>query len=263
MCMGYRSTDWYQEIAESRNQNYSIVHKFGRNPAASTAWQDVWVNGGIYVWPTVASTLEAISSDANDDASTATGAQKIKIQGLDENWDDVEEEVTMNGTSATLPTTATYIRVNRVFVSEAGTYSKTDVGSNAGVITVRISSAGATQALIGLDGTVGMGQTGVARYSVPRNHSVSLYGANIQVDSGKTAQVVLWQRPNANDIVEPFTGSKRMVAHLDGVAGNVNFTFHGIPGTFPAYTDLWWSIKASAAAGVSVDFPIVVKHSEP
>ncbi len=253
--------NFFFEVALGQHPEFSIIHKFGRNPAASTSWEDVWFNGGIYTWLTAAVQIEAISADV-DDTATGDGAQAIRIEGLDENWENASEDIEMNGQSVTSSTTITFIRINRAYVIRCGTYSKTDNGPNQGAITIRTTSAGATHALIGADGLIGMGQTVLARYTVPKDHTAYVFGANIQVDSGKTAEVVMWQRPNANDVATAFHGAKRMVIHLDGVAGNVAFSFESIPGIFPEYTDIWWSIKASAAAGCSIDFPMILQHNE-
>lgn len=56
------------------------------------------------VWPTTAATARVISSSAND-AAAGTGAQTIRLFGVDANLDYVTEDVTMNGTTAVFSTT--------------------------------------------------------------------------------------------------------------------------------------------------------------
>ena len=96
--------DYPSEIALGRSGTRKTFHIYGQNQQVSTAVEDIWITGGVYVWLTAAVTLEAISSDANDTAD-GTGARTIHVLGLDGNWDEITEDITMNGTSATARTT--------------------------------------------------------------------------------------------------------------------------------------------------------------
>lgn len=253
----FPSQDFYFDIADDRDHTLHLRHIFGRNAAVGTSWEDVWNNGGVYVWPTSALTLEAISADADDTAAGA-GAQVIRIEGLDANWDAIEEELVMAGTNATSATSQSFIRVNHVEVVRAGTYGNTDNGPNQGQITIRFASVGATQCLIGSDGNIGMGHSAIARYSVSRNHTVFLTGYLANVESSKAVETVLWERSQGNDVSAPYTGTKRMVLHIDGEAGAIAEDFH-VPLAFNGYTDIWWSMKAAVGSSGSVDFSLIIK----
>lgn len=130
------------------------TYKFGFNSAISTDEETVWDGGGIYSYISTAGSVSVVSSDAVDDID-GTGAQKITIQGLDENWLPKSLEVDMDGTSSTT-VASTFIRVFRAFVSQAGSGEV-----NAGDITLSIG--GTTVAKISAD----MGQTLMAVYTVP------------------------------------------------------------------------------------------------
>ncbi len=249
------------DVARGLVPNFSIIHKFGRSPSGTNgAWEDIWVATGVYAWPTVASTLEVISTAAADSASGA-GAQRILVEGLDADFKPITEIILTNGTSASSATTQKFLRVNRAYVAQAGAYSTTTAGGNTGAVTVRISGAGATQVTIGDNSTTGMGQTAVARYTVPRGHRIYLLTANVNVDANKTAEVALFNRPNADSVVAPFEGAKRMVLHVDGVIGNLQIDFGDAPAVFEAKTDLWWAFKAGAATtACSVDFPFYLEE---
>jgi hypothetical protein len=256
MPIGYRTTEWFQEIAEGNNDNYTIIHKFGHNDDAGTSWEDVWENGGVYVWLTAAVTLEAISADANDDAG-GSGAQTITIEGLDANFDEISETITMNGTDPTTATTKSFLRVNRAYVATTGTYAGTTLGGNAGIITIRTSSGGATHALIDAEGTTAHSQTGIARYTVPNGKIAYMFDVNIVVDSAKTTEMILFERNNADDVTTPFEPN-RMKIHLHGVTGHIPLAFDA-PHVFPAKTDIWWASKAGGAATpIIVNFMMVL-----
>lgn len=130
------------------------IYKFGFNAAISTDEETVWDGGGIYSYISTAGSVSVVSSDAADDIN-GTGAQKITIQGLDENWLPKSIEVDMDGTSSNT-VASTFIRVFRALVSQAGSGEV-----NAGDITLSIG--GTTVAKISAD----MGQSLMAVYTVP------------------------------------------------------------------------------------------------
>jgi len=95
-----------------------------------------------------------VSSSTADDL-VGTGAQKVKIEGLDANYNAQIVEVEMDGTT-NVSTTETFIRVYRVYVSQAGSGKV-----NAGNITISIG--GSVRAQI----SANQGQTLMAVYTVP------------------------------------------------------------------------------------------------
>lgn len=81
------------------------------------------------------------STHANDTAA-GTGARSIRLIGLNEKWEMVEEVVPTNGLGLALSTT-TFARVSQAKVETSGTYSSgTGTGSNIGIITIRNLSPG-------------------------------------------------------------------------------------------------------------------------
>lgn len=176
----------FLETAKGNIENNSIIHKFGRNTDVGATEEDVWTVGGVYTWLQAPVNLEAISTSANDTIA-GTGARIITVEGLDENWNAISEDIEMNGVSATLPTINGFIRINRVFVKEVGTYAGTIVGGNAGNIVLRTESGGATHAEILLEATVPQGQSQVSRFSVPKGHTAFVWAVYLWVDSGKSA----------------------------------------------------------------------------
>lgn len=254
------SNSYYADVARGRIFGASVVHKFGRNSDVGTAFEDIWETGGVYSWPTSASTLEAISTDANDTAA-GTGARTVTIEGLDADFNEISETITMNGVSASSATALSFLRVNRAYVVQSGAYSSTTSGSNIGNITIRVSGAGATQATIQVDALAGKGQTEIARYTVPAGKVAFVKSVFINVDSTKNAATIaFFQRRSADTIVAPFT-SKRLVVEFDGVLGETALAPTTPIGPFPAKTDLWFAAHAGAAGNnpeVEVDFEILL-----
>jgi len=143
------------QVSKGQIVGSSSLYKFGFNADINGAEETIWSGGGLYPWLTGAITLYIIGS-ANDDV-LGTGARKIIISGLNANYEEVEEEVEMLGILEA-QSTNTYIRVNRVYVSEAGA-----LGANDGIITLGLTGGGTSYAEI----PAGDGQTQMALYTVP------------------------------------------------------------------------------------------------
>lgn len=108
----------------------SYINKFGRNPDIDDqTTEDIWSVGNSYPFPTTAEQLDVVSSSPND-TTAGTGARTIEIQGLDSNFDELTETVTMNGTTP-VTTTNLFLRVNRLVLKTTGSNSR-----NEGDITI-------------------------------------------------------------------------------------------------------------------------------
>ena len=160
-------------LARGKVRGTSYVEKFGRNPSVATSIETIWDRGGIYEYLTSAAAVYVYSANAADEL-TGTGARKITIQGLDTDYNLVQEEVTVNGAAST----QTFLRVYRAFITDAGSdgYNRGDI-----VISTAASGAGTVVAQIGGDGAglnyIGFGQTMLSLYTVP---------------AGKTAYLTQW-----------------------------------------------------------------------
>ena len=235
----------------------ATVHKFGRNPAVGNGvWEDVWNRGGVYAWHTAGFTLLVSSSTAGDTAAGA-GARTITVEGLATDLSTMSETISMLGTT-TSTGGSTFFRVNRAYVATCGTYATLTGGSNQGLITINTSTGGAVAGLrtdTGT-GTVGLGQTELARYTVPARKVAYIPSIHISVDSGKPARVVMFKRLDATTVAAPFS-PKRLVIDFDAVAGTEDLRPKEPLGPFFAGTDLWWAAKGDGAqTEVSVDFEI-------
>lgn len=149
--------DFLIQVALGLVPGYSSVNKFGHNPAVATAGEDIWTGGGDYdFFPTTAQAME-VSSSSSSDSAAGTGARTVILYGLDENWEEQSETVTLNGTTP-VALANTYIRMFRGVVLTAGTASE-----NLGDIEVEASVGGETAIFI----TAGDGQTQQAIYTIP------------------------------------------------------------------------------------------------
>jgi hypothetical protein len=160
--------NFYLEVAKGNVPGHSAVNKFGHNPSA-VAGDDIWGGGGRYVfYPSSGVLVDVVSTVDSDNGATATGALTLIVQGLDENWDRVEELVTLDGTTPVTTMTTTFIRVFRAFVQIAGASE-----TNDGDITVyaRATGGGVTAGDVGAFIGAGGGQTQQTIYTVPGGKS--------------------------------------------------------------------------------------------
>ena len=164
--MGFKNYLWDDawELNVSRGKVRGAFHiiKFGSNDDVDSQLETVWDVGGIYPYLTSPSTL-SISSDSPEDAAGGTGARTVVVQGLDENYVPVEEEITVGaGAGGVL-----FYRVFRAFVKTAGSS-----GTNEGTMTI---DAGLTTLAgiraVGSPTAYGLGQTFMSLYTVPSGYT--------------------------------------------------------------------------------------------
>ena len=234
-----------------------IIHKFGRNNAVGAVWEDVWVRGGTYVWPQAATKMHISSSTASD-TSTGTGARAVRLIGLDANFDELEETVSLAGTSTAVSTNS-FVRMNRAYLVDVGAYADLDSGGNAGTITIN-SSGGDAVAAISVSGGVGAGQTNLARFTSPAGLFMYVNSVFISVDSNQAADIAMWLREDADTVSAPFS-PRRLQIQMDGLAGVEFWNPDTALGPFPPKSDIWWSAKAGAQTAVTVDFEIILTPS--
>jgi len=160
-------------ISRGHTLGYRTLYKFVYNPDLNGDEETVWEQGGDYPWLDSAVTMFVSSTSVND-TSGGSGANTILIQGLDENYVEIEETITLNGQTQ-VTTQLSYLRVYRAFVTLAGSS-----GTSGG--TIYIGSSGATGGVP--NGTVyanlGIGnQTQIAAYTVPAGHTLYVDEINI------------------------------------------------------------------------------------
>lgn len=104
------------------------VFKFGTNDAVQNIEETVWEYGGLYTYPTTAVVMTVTSS-----AGATDNGVEIAVGGLDENYNETLEIVTLTGLG-TATTTTTFIRVFRAYVAGSqDTTGNVTIGNGANV----------------------------------------------------------------------------------------------------------------------------------
>lgn len=147
--------------------------KYGKNSnvGITSLPETVWQGDGLYPFQSSSYTAEVLSASVADTV-VGTGAQVVRILGLDASFLEVTEDVPLNGVTPVLTTRTDWIRIYRAYILTAGSGEV-----NAGDITIRLVSAGATQAVI----AAGMGQTQQAAMTLPANYNGAITSWSIHL----------------------------------------------------------------------------------
>lgn len=185
------------ELQVSRGQiaYHEFIHKFGYNPSIEAAAETIWSEGGLYVYPTSASTMYISSSSAADTAA-GTGARTATVYGLDANFEQINVTVSLNGqTGVQLNGALNWYRVNRIVVNTAGSG-----GANAGVLYVGTEATPSGGVPTNKYATVAIGdnQTLMCLWTVPVGYTAYLHQKDVSSSSsaGKFAIFTLVSRPD-------------------------------------------------------------------
>ncbi len=248
--MTYRP--FVDELAYSRGlaEGITVVQKFGKNPNVGTgAFEHVWFNGGAYNWLTAASVVRIQAGGNAADTAAGAGAREITIEGLDQNWNEATETLATAGAAASADTTTTFIRINRAFVSESGTYG----GANVGNIIIETNPG----ALIVANLEAEIGQTQLGHYSVPDGKMAYLARARVYYSTAKDGSVRLMRRERADDTAVP-VGSPRILQAWDEFSGESQRDFLAMT-AIPGRSDIYFEAQANTSAGaINVSFDILL-----
>ena len=224
-------------VHTSRDDNHIHIRKFGTNPLVGVTQETIWTRGGVYTGFLTAADTVLVSAGGNvNDTAAGTGARKVLISGLDENWDIASEEVTLAGASASAATTTTFIRVNRVIVTEVGTYG----GTNAGLISVATSGG-----IVVAEVAIGIGQTEMLVYTIPNGYRGFVTRITASSETNKPVEIRGHARLDADNTVTSIR-PERVVFKRLAVAEEFFIEFT-TPDQLPPKTDFWVSgVKTSA-----------------
>jgi hypothetical protein len=250
--MSYLGTkDFLLEVAKGKVAGHSLVHKFGRNDAVPNgSFEKISLLSIPTAFLSATTTVRVKAGGDANDTSGGSGARKVTVQGIQDTLlTEASEEITLAGASASSATTVSFWRINRAWVSEAGTYG----GANTAAVTLENSGGGTDLLLIG----AGEGQTQYGGYTIPTGQTGYLMSITTTVDALKAADIRMYTREDFTTTSAPVS-SKRVKRYWDGVLGGFHFEFKA-PMLLPAETDIWFEAQgAGAITEASVDFEILL-----
>ena len=227
------------ELQVSRNQiaGHKTLFKFGLNSDINGSVETIWSHSTPYVYPTAATVMKVSSTSASDTAD-GTGARTVYVSGLDANYNEINETVTLTGQTA-VNTTQLFLRMFRAYVVTAGS-GGTAVGDiYIGVGTVTAGVPATVYAKI----DIGENQTNMAIWTVPANHTLYLHRGTFSAASNNAAQFVL-----GKFMFRPFGSVFRNAADITVNSNVFGYDFE-IPLAIPEKTDI--EARAIALAGTN------------
>jgi len=213
------TTNVFLDVARGHYNNLKPINIFGFNRDVGTVFETLWNDTGSYVYPSSASVLSVVSTSASD-------TMDVLISGLDSDYVEISETVTLTGTSA-VSTTQAFFRINSAVILSS---------NNVGNITIKIGAA--------LHGYIeaGQGATQACVYTVPAGKS--LYLLRIDLTSGTvTGNKYLTYRQT----LRSSNGRILRVAEATWQGGQQSFN-RQIPFKVPEKTDFQFEAKSSSSS---------------
>ena len=177
------------QVARGQIPGHSVLNIFGFNTAVGNTFITPWELAGAgtqYVVPVSATTMSLQSSSASDTAVS------VLIQGLDANYNQIQEVLVTNGT-APRTTVNSYLRINKIIQINGmavGNISITNGGITYGYISVGVGisqmaqftvPAGYSFYIIRIQGWSAT-TIGASKYITFRNRNIITDGANTEYD---------------------------------------------------------------------------------
>jgi len=241
------------ELQVSRGQitGHAVELISGVSGGVGTSYTTVWNQNTVYAYLSTASVMKISSSSAND-AAAGTGARTILIDGLDADYNQISETVTLNGQTA-VNTANSYLRVFHIAVLTAGTGEAAAGSIYAGTGAV---TSGVPAVIYGVYATAN-GAT-AAIWTVPAGYTAYLTGyASGYSNASATANGTI------SLCVRPFGSVFDTISQLrvsNGVQGWIAFQY---PIAVAEKSDIEIRATSSAASsGVTAEFQLVYIKNE-
>lgn len=239
-------------LLNSDQDTIKYVQKFGQNEDVDTATspEDIWATGGTKTYISTGETVNIASTSINDTAA-GTGARTVVITGIDEDYNEITDFITLNGTSNVV-TTNSYIEIFRIVVYQAGSLEH-----NEG--TISATTTGTATLLATVEAETGITQQ--CHYTIPAGYtgfmvteSLSSYKAD---GSGeRQAEITL--------MVKAAGDTSWIKTSVRGLMSNTITKNWDVPLVIPEKTSIKYQATAATNnTSVSVQYELVlVKNTE-
>lgn len=218
----------------------------GNNPDVDTGAvpETIWPNGGIYPWMTGATSLEVLSSSAQD-SPTGTGTGVITLTLLNTSYVASVVQVTLNGTTpVAIP--GTWFRVNAGVITTKGSGAPATRATNVGNISVRDAGGGTVRAVIPAD----KGILRQAVFTVEAGYQLQIVSHYISLNRGTGGGAGVNKYLTVSNHIQNASGLCRMP--LDISCDGEPYRHDGVPGVVvPEKTD--YSLEAISVSADNSD----------
>jgi len=229
------------QVARGQIPGHSALHKFGAVPAMSinttgTVWD---ISDTLYPW----SAFATAGTLTVDRASASDAGKIITIIGLDANYNEISENVTLTNATGN-PTSSSFIRIYRSYMYNGSTTNVGNIDIKKGVTTVARITAGKGQTLMGV-------------YTVPAGYTAYLSQGVMSVQAGADA---------TGDFFVRYGGETAFrIAHSFEVASAEYFYAFHVPFALPEKSDvdIRASVRSNNARITAAFDAILIKNGGP
>ena len=152
--------DWHSAVALGKSGGNSVRNIFGYNEAIPDTFVPAWENATAYTYPTAAETMTLRWN-------TADAGYTVLIKGLDANYDEIQETITLTASPVTQTTQNQYYRINDLITvaTPGGAFGNPDNN-------ITLTNADNTVIYAQMDADTGKSQAAI--YTVPRGYQFAL-----------------------------------------------------------------------------------------
>lgn len=252
--------DTHVQMALSAFPSVLVVNKFGYNAAVGTSEEDVWAAGGKETLPTSGVSMFFSCTDNSNGVG-----QSILITGLDENWEDKQTTVVLDGqTKTAIPGSWTRIfrayqvsaepdPVGDIYIYEDDTVVA-GVPQTASKIHAFVDFTDAAQITQKCMYTVPYGKEGVLRWIHTEMGAItsgSARSADVAIEVQTLALGATVENPS-------WTPWRRVIAHNLSNGANSDDTWLEYPTTYPELTNIHLRAKATATSEIHGEFTLLI-----
>jgi hypothetical protein len=234
-------SDYKRDVAMGKiSGNSNFIVNGTREIGVESQWTTLSsIDDVKYTFPTVARRLYVVSTSADDDYGTGSGAWIVYIDGLDANFNTITETLQLSGLSESASTAQSFIRVNKFVCVVTGTYEK----SNVGKIKLYSETDGVELSCI----CPGYGRSINAVYTVPKGSACVIPRVALFCDNGHTVSFDGYFRKNNIPIGPPYI-PPMIINNISGFSGITEIKPEEYV-KFDEGTDFWVEVKKDSGIG--------------
>src|SRR5210317_761103 len=228
-------------LARGQIRGATVRNIFGYQTAVTTSFIPAWEDASAYTYPTGSGLAMTVES-----TSTSDNGKTVLIQGLDSDYNDKTETVTLNSASA--PVTDLFFRINDVILTSGTT--------NIGTITLK--NAGTTYAAI----RIGDGRNQASIYTVPANREFYLYRIDAFSNDSTAAKPGIFKNFSQNSNGQQYNVARTTFYNQMNIQRRIPFKYS-------EKTDIQFQLQTASGThemnvfgeGILVDVPRTMKVS--